>query len=125
MTDEWKPSPTENMKSVFDYGSLKQEHKDTAEEIAKILSDAGQDMLSTLIKEKFQLVEKPTYDWENSPFVLAAVEAGLYCNCQGTVVDNGVNYQIVSITDDIRRLEKIIPAIINKYEEQIANKSKE
>ena len=81
MTDEWKPSPTENMKSVFDYGSLKQEHKDTAEEIAKILSDAGQDMLSTLIKEKFQLVEKPTYDWENSTLVLAAVEAGLYCNC--------------------------------------------
>ena len=120
MTDEWKPSPTENMKPVFDYGSLKQEHKDTAEEIAKILSGAGQDMLATLIKEKFQLVEKPTYDWENSPFVLAAVEAGLYCNCQGTVVDNGVNYQIVSITDDIRRLEKIIPAIINKYEEQIA-----
>lgn len=124
MTDDWKPSPTENMKPVFDYGSLKQEHKDTAEEIAKILNQAGQSVMAELIKEKFELVEKPTYDWENSPFTLAAIEAGLFCNCQGHVVDNGVNYQIVSITDDIRRLEKIVPIIINKYEEQIA-KNKE
>jgi hypothetical protein len=124
MTDEWRPSPTEGMEPVFDYGSLKKEHKETAAEIAKILNQSGQTLLADLIKEKFELVEKPSYDWENSPFVLAAIEAGLYCNCQGTVVDNGVNYQIVSITDDIRRLEKIIPVIINKYEEQLANKNK-
>lgn len=125
MSDNWKPSPTEGMKPVFDYGSIKQEHKDTAEEIVNILNSAGQSMLAEMIKTKFQLVEKPKYDWENSPFTLAAVEAGLYVNAQGTVENDGIEYQIVSITDDIRRLEKIIPVIINKYEEQIANRSKE
>jgi len=125
MTDKIENNPIESMEKVFDYGELKKEHKDTAEEIARILNEAGQSLLADMIKQKFEIVEKPTYDWENSPFVLAAVEAGLYCNCQGHVEDNGIRYQIVSITDDIRRLEKILPVVINKYEEQIANKNKE
>jgi len=117
MTQEWRPDPMANMKRVFDYGSISEQHKEAAEEIAKILANSGNELIANLIKEKFGLVDPVTYDYENTLFTKAAIAAGLYVNVQGTVVEDGIHYQMISLTDDIRKLEKIVPAVISLYEE--------
>jgi len=122
MTDQWKPSPTDGMTPVFNYDEVTPEGKRVAEEIISLLEQKGDHITAEMLKVKFNIVEPPTYDIEKSPFTEVAVEAGLFVNVQGTVVDDGVHYQIVSICDDIRNLEKIIPVIAKKIDENLEKK---
>ena len=110
MTDQNQP-----LAYIFDYGDIKPEHKEAATEITNLLRSQGQEMLAEMIKLKFKLVEIPKYNMDSSPFVAACKEAGLYCGVQGYLQEgeepNIIQYPVVSICDDIRRLEKLIPVI--------------
>lgn len=98
----------ENLIPLFDYGSLNDDHKAAAEECVALANQLGQPMLAELIKAKFQLVEPKRFDMDTSKFVAAAKEAGIYIAIQGHIKEGDTEYQLVSVNEDIRKLEKFI-----------------
>ena len=98
---------------VFDYGSLNDDHKAAAEECVAMANQMNQPMLAELIKARFQLVEPKRFDMDSSKFVAAAKEAGIYIAIQGHVKEGDTEYQLVSVNEDIRKLEKFIE-LLNK-----------
>lgn len=92
---------------VFDYRNITEEHKKVAEEIANILSDIGQPMLAELVKVKFQVVDRPKYKLDDSPFIDFCKKAGLHFTIQGYTIENGVEYPLVTLCEDIRKLNKL------------------
>lgn len=102
------------VKPVFDYGSITEEHKSAAAEIVNLLDNLKLPMASELIKQKFQLVETPKYNMEDSNFVKECQKVGIHCAVQGWIKDGEQKeYQIVSVTEDIRKLNDFINSIKN------------
>lgn len=104
------------IKPVFDYGKIKPEHQEAALEIINLLENSGNILLAELIKEKFQIKIRPQFDIDNTEFVEACKEAGLYCSIQGILHEEGsdIDYQFISISDDIRKFLKLYDIIKNK-----------
>jgi hypothetical protein len=92
---------------VFDYRSLNEDHKKAAEEIANILSGMGQPMLAELVKLKFEVIDRPKYNLNDSPFIDFCKKAGLHFTIQGYTIDNGIEYPLVTLCEDIRKLNKL------------------
>jgi hypothetical protein len=101
--------------NVFDYGDIKEEHKEAAAEIINLLNQQGLGLVGEMIKVKFKLKEVPKYDPASSPFVAACAEAGVYCAIQGYIQEgvepNLIQYPLMAICEDIRKFEKLIPII--------------
>ena len=61
--------------------------------------------------------EIPKYDLEQSEFVKYCKEAGIFVAGQGYIVEgeglNQMQYPMVAICDDVRRVEKIVEVIKN------------
>lgn len=111
------PEQQAELKPEFDYGSIKPEHQAAAEEIAKFLASQGQEELGELVKQRFKVKEIPMYDLSQSEFVKYCQEAGIFVAGQGYIVEgeglNKMQYPMVAICDDIRRVEKIVDVIKN------------
>lgn len=93
---------------VFDYNSITDEHKKVVKEITLLLDQHGQEMLSELIKLKFGVVERPKFDLKESVFMKACKEAQIIPIIQGFLIDGGVEYPVVLIQDDIRKLDSFV-----------------
>jgi hypothetical protein len=100
------------MKQLFNYGDLKKEHKDAAIEIVELARQLGQDNLADTIAHKFQLVEPNKFKIEDSIFVQVCERAGFKYWIMGWVSEgdgpDAVHYPIVSITEDVRKLDNFI-----------------
>jgi hypothetical protein len=103
------------MKQLFNYGDLKKEHKDAAIEIAELARQLGQDNLADTIAHKFQLVEPNKFKIEDSIFAQACDQAGFKYWIMGWVAEgegaDAIHYPIVSITEDVRKLDNFITSI--------------
>lgn len=102
-------------KPVFDYGSLKQEHKDTAEEIANMLEAMGLGNIAGDLRLRFQLKEIKKFDWADSEFIRYCKLAEIYVAGQGHLVEGegeaAMQYPLFSICEDVRKLDKLIKVI--------------
>jgi carbonic anhydrase len=107
---------TTEMKEKFHYAELTDLHKKIAEEIANLAKDAGHEEFYKFIIKQFQIEEPIKYNLEESVFVEHAVDAGLYVNIQGWIIDpnDGVHYPIVSMSEDIRKLNAFTSSLIDK-----------
>jgi len=109
--------PTE-MKPVFDYGSLNDDHKKAAEEIVFILRTIGQDFIAESISQRFKLVEPKKFNLEDSKFFQSCREAGIYINIQGFLVDHSdpekTEYPIISLSEDVRNFDRLYETIKNQ-----------
>jgi len=103
----------------YDYGSISQEDKALVKEITILLEKENQNALAEQLKLTFGLKDVEKYNIDNSPFYQICKELNLPLQSQGTikVSENGkvIEYPMVSICDDIRRLNKIIEYVISKY----------
>ena len=99
---------------VFNYDDLNDQHKKAAVEFLSLL-DKHKDPLivAEIVKKQFDLDPKPKFKPDDSLFVQACIKAGTYVNIQGHVEDDGVLYPVCSITDDIRKLDKLFGEIKN------------
>lgn len=99
-------------KELFDYGSINEEHKKVVLEIMELAKQSGNDVFAEFIKHKFQIVEPKKYDLAESKFVEACEKHNFKYHVMGYVVDgtnpDSIHYPIVSITEDIRKLEEFI-----------------
>ena len=100
-----------NVDHVFDYNSITDEHKKAVKEVLSILEKFGYDMVSDMIKMQFGIVQRPKYDLKDSEFVKYCEKANILTITQGYVVDNNVEYPVVFIQDDIRKLNDFIEKI--------------
>jgi hypothetical protein len=111
------PEEAAVMTPVFNYGGITEQHQEAAVEIANLIAESGNPILAELVKQRFKVVEVPRYDINLSPFIDACKEAGVFAAVQGYMQEGSglekMEYPLVSICEDIRKLEKLIPAIKN------------
>jgi hypothetical protein len=102
--------------NLFNYDDVNDEHKKAATEFLRLLEQHKDPLIvSELIKKNFKLTPMPKYSPEESLFVQACAKAGQYVNIQGYVEDNNKLYPVCTITDDIRKLDKLF-GIIKDFE---------
>jgi hypothetical protein len=99
-------------KDVFDYGNIKEEHKDAAIEIISILEKLGQGgITSELIKQKFEITEIPKYDVNTSTFGNFCKQKNIFVATQGWIIEGeGLEkkqFPMVSVNVDIRKLDEL------------------
>lgn len=105
----------ENYTENYNYGEVSTNDKKVINEVITLAKQQGLDMFVEFLKFKFQIVEQPKYDFEESEFVQEAAKHGLFVSVQGNIksgdkVDDVV-YPVISICDDIRKFEKFYNAI--------------
>lgn len=101
---------------VFNYDNLNDQHKEAAAEFLSLLEKHKDPLIvAEIIKKQFELVQKPKFKPDDSLFVQACAKSGMYVNIQGHVEDDGVLYPVCSITDDIRKLDKLF-GIIKEFD---------
>ena len=102
---------TKEFNHVFDYGSLTDEHKEAAGEIAKVLNEKGLESIASEILTNFKIKSIPKYD-SNSPFWESVTEAGMFAAVQGHTIEkdqhgNQMEYPLIVLCDDIRKFENL------------------
>lgn len=111
------PDEAANMTPVFNYGDITADHRDAAKEIANIIAGSGNIMLAEIIKQRFKVVEIPKFNLEDSKFARACMSAGVFPAVQGHVQEGSdiekIEYPLVGICEDIRKLEKLYEIIKN------------
>jgi len=111
------PNEAAAMTPVFNYGNISDAHKDAAKEIANIIASSGNIMLAEVIKQRFKVVEIPKFNLEDSKFAKACMIAGVFPAVQGHVQEGSdldkMEYPLVGICEDIRKLEKLYEVIKN------------
>lgn len=111
------PEEAASMTPVFNYGDISEQHKEAAVEIAGLIANSGNPMLAELVKQRFKIVQVPRYDINQSPFIEACKSAGVFPAVQGYVQEgvdvDKMEYPLISICEDVRKLEKLVEAIKN------------
>jgi len=103
----------------FDFGNIQKEHKDAANEIILLLKNMGvNELVCELIKQKFNIIDIPTYDVKTSVFGNFCKEKNIFVATQGWIVE-GVDlqakkYPICSVNEDIRKLDDLASYIFNQ-----------
>lgn len=97
----------ENYTEVFNYGNITPEDKRVAQEIVDICESTNNQMVAELIKHKFKLKSMPKYDIKDSVFYKKCLENEINCMIQGNILDNGIEYPVIAICEDIRILNKL------------------
>ena len=100
-------------KELFNYGEIKDEHKDAADECANILQNMNHPELAELIRKQFKIIENKKFDFKDHPFVKATEQAEVFCSVQGFVSDNEIDYPIIGITEDVRKIMNLYKCIKN------------
>jgi hypothetical protein len=102
------------VKYIFDYGNIKKEHIEAVEEVCKILNESNQSMISELLKAKFKIKENPKYDTTLSLFLNILKNNKINYSIQGYINENNIDYPIINISEDIRKLDQITIQILDK-----------
>ena len=107
------------MVELFDYGSVTEEHKKAVLEVMTLAKEHGNDMFAEYLKHKFQIEEPLRVDYKESEFAKACEQNDIKLWLMGWVQDGGAaagspHYPVLSITEDIRKIEKLIETFRNK-----------
>lgn len=93
---------------IFDYGSIKEEHKAAAEECAKLI-EAENPSIASLIRERFKIIEPKRVPLESSEFYRVAKNFGINPSEQGYMVGpDGVHIPMVAVFGDIKQLDNFL-----------------
>jgi len=107
-----------NMKTAFDYQNIKEEHQALVRDIIDRLDNGEQNSkLKTELSLLFKLEDEDEYNFDKSIFINYAKRVGLSTSKQGHItVKEGegkpVNYPVVSVCDDIRKLNDLIEEVM-------------
>jgi hypothetical protein len=97
------------VKQTFDYGSINEKQKETVEEVANLARQMGHHMFAEFLIHKFDVVEPKRFNVEDSKFCQLCKENDIRINLQGHVQEgldaNAIQYPVVSITEDVRKLD--------------------
>ena len=110
----------ENFSSLYDYRNISDNDKKLVKEIISILEKDNNYAMSNQLKVTFKLTDTNVYDIEKSEFFKACQKHNINLQKQGivTVMENNITteYPVISICEDIRRLNNFIKNISKKDE---------
>lgn len=104
----------ENLKELFNYEKITEEHKAAVREVISIMESSGMEVFAELLRKKFKIVENPCYDVRKSEMFNLMNKHGIYVTLQGHVTEDGVDYQYVNAIADIRNWDKLLEIIKNE-----------
>lgn len=115
----------ENFQRLFDYGpgSITKDHKDVARELANFIEDNPNipvTMYPALLREKFELVEKPTLKVEDSKWYKYTKDGpDLGPSIQGFDLVNGGKLKIpyIGLGANVNTLDQFIDHVIEKHKQ--------
>jgi hypothetical protein len=84
-----------------------QDHIDAAEEVMNFARATGNEKFAEMIKDFFDIKEKPIYDDSSSVFKNMSQKYNIGMNVQGYKTVEGVRYPYYSVEGDIREFEKL------------------
>jgi hypothetical protein len=100
-----------NIKQNFDYGSINEDHKNVIQEIIHLAKETNNHLFADFISYKFKIKEENKFDLKNSSFFKFCEKNNIHLNIQGYVQDgtnpDSVHYPVVSIIEDIRKLDDV------------------
>jgi len=102
---------------LFDYGTISEQHKEAVQEVMELAKNFGNAEFAEFLKHKFKIIEPLRVPYETSTFAKECEKADIKVYLMGWTQDNGGSdpalpfYPILSITDDIRKLEQLIKNI--------------
>lgn len=104
--------------NLFNYGEITEQHKEAVLEVMDLAKQQGNDMFAELLKHKFQIEEPVKVDHKETVFAKACESSDIKVWVMGWVQDGGAetgapHYPVVSITEDIRKIDKLVEAIKN------------
>jgi hypothetical protein len=100
-------------KRLFDYGSITEEHKKVIEEVIYLYKESKIENFDEFLKSKFQVELPPRFPIQDSLFVKFCKEHQFRCAIMGYAVDDeGVEYPVISITEDVRKLDNFVKDIM-------------
>ena len=91
----------------LDYSDLNPAQIQVVKEIAKIIEESGNPILSELILQKFFVVPKKQYDYDKSFFKYLEEKYRILPVQHGVSTEGDIEYPLFNITADIRIIEKI------------------
>lgn len=101
---------------LFDYGSINEDHKKAATEIANIIEKNGNEMLASFIRHRFSVVEPKKYDLAESIFIKSCKENNIPIAIQGYLKHgdgpDAIHYPLVCINEDVRTLDSWFQKIL-------------
>ena len=84
-----------------------EEHIEAAEEVMNFARATGNEKFASMIKDLFEIKDKPVFDDKTSVFKNISDKYNIGCNVQGYKLEDGVRYPFYSIEGDIREFEKL------------------
>lgn len=84
-----------------------QDHIDAAEEVMKFARATGNEKFAEIIRDFFEIKEKPIYDDSDSVFKNLSEKYTIGMHVQGYKTEDGVRYPYYSAEGDIREFEKL------------------
>jgi len=84
-----------------------QDHIDAAEEVMNFMRATGNEKVAEMIRDMFDIQEKPIYDDSSSVFKVMSKKYNIGMNVQGYKTEDGVRYPYYSAEGDIREFEKL------------------
>lgn len=102
---------------LFDYGTITDEHKEAVQEVINLAKSLGNEEFAEFIKHRFKIVEPLRIPYDISSFYKECQKVGIKVHLMGYVQDNGGSdptspyYPILSITEDIRKLDEFVKSI--------------
>ena len=93
---------------LLDFRTLGDDHKSAAMHIARVAEDNGLTDFANKIKDDFQLVRRKRYKLSDSEFCKFAESKGFFIAVQGMMVEDGVEYPIISLVSDVRNFDKLL-----------------
>ena len=118
----------EGMIPVFDYGNIKPEHQALVRDILKRIDNNNQpEDIKNDLSVLFKLQGENEFDLEKSIFIKYAKKVNLGPAKQGHITvkegkDVPINYPIISICDDIRKLDNLVEEIMKDVMLQVREK---
>jgi hypothetical protein len=104
---------------LFDYRAINEEHKKAVQEVINLAKDAGNEDFAEYLKHKFEIIEPIKLEHTKTEFYRLCEKNDIKVWLMGWVQDGGgldpsvPHYPVVSITEDIRKIEQLIAYIKN------------
>lgn len=110
--------------TLFNFDDMNVTHKKLVRDIIKRLEEKGVDKsIGEELHDFYELEDIPEFDLKNSLFQKVMSQGGVYCNMQGHVRgvdsnDKPMKYPVVTVCDDVRKLDKAISNIYDALSKQ-------
>lgn len=110
--------------SVFDYGSMNDDHKEAVKKCLELAEKAGmQEEFLEILRVKFHLSQYPTYDLnESDTWKSFADNEDIGASSGGYTRQNKMNYPYVSLMGDIRDFDKWLAGQITNLQKTVSEK---